>query len=91
MTIMVMKIINTNIYKLVIVAIITFGLLLGLAGPVGAHPGNTASDGCHYCRTNCTKWGVAWNERHCHGITRKPTSTPKKQAPKKQQKKEKLR
>lgn len=32
-----------------------------------AHPGRTASDGCHYCRTNCDSWGVAWNERHCHG------------------------
>lgn len=33
---------------------------------VYAHPGRTASDGCHYCRTNCGKWGVPWNERHCH-------------------------
>jgi len=45
-----------------------------------AHPGNTASDGCHFCRTNCDKWGVAWNERHCHGGTAvetvQPTSTP---------------
>ncbi len=32
-----------------------------------AHPGNTASDGCHYCRTNCDYWGVPWNQRHCHG------------------------
>lgn len=32
-----------------------------------AHPGNTAADGCHYCRTNCDKWGEAWGERHCHG------------------------
>jgi hypothetical protein len=32
-----------------------------------AHPGNTASDGCHYCRTNCDKWGVLYNKRHCHG------------------------
>ena len=32
-----------------------------------AHPGRTASDGCHYCRTNCSSWGVPWNERHCHG------------------------
>lgn len=32
-----------------------------------AHPGGTASDGCHYCRTNCDSWGEAWNERHCHG------------------------
>lgn len=31
-----------------------------------AHPGRTAADGCHYCRTNCDKWGVPWNERHCH-------------------------
>ena len=22
------------------------------AGPAGAHPGNVAADGCHYCRTN---------------------------------------
>lgn len=34
---------------------------------VSAHPGNTAADGCHYCRTNCDKWGVPWNQRHCHG------------------------
>lgn len=32
-----------------------------------AHPGNTASDGCHYCRTNCEQWGVPANQRHCHG------------------------
>lgn len=46
-----------------------------------AHPGNTASDGCHYCRTNCDRWGVPWNERHCHGgtvvETVQPTSTPR--------------
>ncbi len=36
-------------------------------GPsAAAHPGNTASDGCHYCRTNCDEWGVAYDERHCH-------------------------
>lgn len=38
-----------------------------------AHPGRTASDGCHYCRTNCDDWGEAWNVRHCHGGL---TSTP---------------
>ena len=31
-----------------------------------SHPGRTASDGCHYCRTNCDYWGVPWNQRHCH-------------------------
>jgi len=44
---------------------------------VSAHPGNTAADGCHYCRTNCDKWGVPWNVRHCHGgIISQPTSPP---------------
>jgi len=37
-----------------------------------AHPGNTASDGCHYCRTNCDSWGVAWNQRHCHNSRPSP-------------------
>tara|TARA_B100002003_G_scaffold207901_1_gene202336 strand:- start:140 stop:463 length:324 start_codon:yes stop_codon:yes gene_type:complete len=32
-----------------------------------AHPGRTAADGCHYCRTNCDSWGVPWDVRHCHG------------------------
>lgn len=31
-----------------------------------AHPGRTASDGCHYCRTNCASWGVPAGQRHCH-------------------------
>lgn len=49
---------------------------------VQAHPGNTASDGCHYCRTRCDYWGVAWNERHCHGgytapVYSTPIATPK--------------
>lgn len=34
---------------------------------VYAHPGNTASDGCHYCRTNCDRWGEVEGARHCHG------------------------
>ncbi len=31
-----------------------------------AHPGGLASDGCHYCRTNCAKWGYVTGTRHCH-------------------------
>lgn len=42
-----------------------------------AHPGNTAADGCHYCRTNCTKWGVPAGERHCHGGSTTPAPVPK--------------
>lgn len=54
------------------------------APPVFAHPGRTAADGCHYCRTNCDRWGVPWNERHCHGgsvvippVNTIPTNTPR--------------
>ena len=52
--------------KILLLSII---IILGLAhfSIASAHPGRTASDGCHYCRTNCDKWGVAWNQRHCHG------------------------
>jgi hypothetical protein len=65
-------------------------LFFFLPKSVFAHPGRTASDGCHYCRTNCDSWGVSWNQRHCHGgyvapvatsqpiltITPKPTRVP---------------
>ncbi len=53
--------------------------------PVYAHPGRTASDGCHYCRTNCDKWGEAWGERHCHGALPPPppTASPTTYIPKK--------
>ena len=48
-------------------SVISLALLLLFQSNLFAHPGNTASDGCHYCRTNCTNWGVPWNQRHCHG------------------------
>lgn len=53
-----MKIIVTHI--LVVVMVLLFPVILN------AHPGRTASDGCHYCRTNCDRWGEVWDERHCH-------------------------
>ena len=46
--------------------IILIPLMFYFPSHIYAHPGNTAADGCHYCRTNCDKWGVPWNERHCH-------------------------
>lgn len=46
---------------------ISFACAFCLPILVFAHPGNTASDGAHYCRTNCDSWGVPWNERHSHG------------------------
>jgi len=52
--------------KNIFISIILLGIIV-FSDKALAHPENTASDGCHYCRTNCDKWGVAWNERHCHG------------------------
>ena len=46
--------------KLVLLAVVL------TARPAFAHPGRTAADGCHYCRTNCDKWGEVAGERHCH-------------------------
>ena len=40
-----------------------------MASPALAHPGRTAADGCHFCRTNCDKWSEVAGERHCHGQT----------------------
>ncbi len=44
--------------------------------PAYAHPGRTASDGCHYCRTNCDKWGYTYGTRHCHGGYTAPAPEP---------------
>ena len=33
---------------------------------VFAHPGKTDANGCHYCRTNCAKWGLYNGQYHCH-------------------------
>ena len=49
------------------VLFIFFLLIFLFPNLIFAHPGRTASDGCHYCRTNCSKWGVPWDARHCHG------------------------
>ena len=41
-------------------------LAVGGGSAAIAHPGGTASDGCHYCRTNCDRWGEEHGRRHCH-------------------------
>lgn len=53
-------------------------ILFALVPFASAHPGNTASDGCHYCRTNCGYWGVPWYTRHCHNGYYTPTYTAPK-------------
>lgn len=52
------------------------------AGDSFAHPGRTASDGMHYCRTNCASWGETYGVRHGHGYTPSYSYTaPKKRCP----------
>ena len=53
--------------KIILIYLAVLALLFTFPTSILAHPGRTASDGCHYCRTNCDEWGVPWNERHCHG------------------------
>ena len=48
-----------------LVSIFTLTALF-LPAIVLAHPGNTDAYGCHTCRTNCPKWGLSYNEYHCH-------------------------
>ena len=45
--------------------IIFFGVFL-VPMNVDAHPGGLDDNGCHYCRTNCAKWGLNQDEYHCH-------------------------
>lgn len=64
--------------KCVLISLFSFTFIfLSILSPnvVFAHPGNTAADGCHYCRTNCAKWGVPEGERHCHGGKTEDTET----------------
>jgi micrococcal nuclease len=64
-------------WKTIVFITSAFCAVFLFSSPVLAHPGKTASDGCHYCRTNCDKWGVLWNQRHCHGGSASvPTVTP---------------
>ena len=41
-------------------------VFLAVAAAAFAHPGGTDKDGCHRCRTNCEKWNLEKDERHCH-------------------------
>ena len=56
-------------------------LLVLLALNAAAHPGRTAADGCHYCRTNCSRWGVPADKRHCHGGATSPTTSTIQRTP----------
>lgn len=67
--------------KKVLVFIVTIIVFTFTLNNVYAHPGRTDSNGCHTCRTNCTKWGLSQGEYHCHNskttTSRTSTSTTK--------------
>ncbi|MBI2335712.1 MAG: hypothetical protein HYU97_02985 [Deltaproteobacteria bacterium] len=50
----------------IVVIIVFLFIPLLISSQAYTHPGRTAADGCHYCRTRCDYWGVPWYERHCH-------------------------
>jgi hypothetical protein len=52
--------------KALVIAAIQVFFSIQTSTEVFAHPGGTAADGCHYCRTNCAKWGEVEGARHCH-------------------------
>ncbi len=58
--------------------VVTFFILFfaSLTNSAFAHPGNVASDGCHYCRTNCASWGYTYGTRHTHGGNTCACGTP---------------
>ncbi len=60
-----------SIYVLMLVYVVLGSVFDTIEGT--AHPGRTASDGYHYCRTNCLKWGEVSGARHCHGTRSAPT------------------
>ena len=42
------------------------GVMVLIPIEVLGHPGGLDNKGCHYCRTNCSKWGLKQDEYHCH-------------------------
>lgn len=49
---------------LLIITLFCFSFVI--VAPVFAHPGRTDRYGCHTCKTNCKKWGLKYNQYHCH-------------------------
>ncbi len=52
--------------KKILFLFVVYSIVLCIPNSVFAHPGKTDGNGCHYCRTNCSKWGLNNNEYHCH-------------------------
>lgn len=46
------------VYKIVFIVLFIPSLVL-------AHPGNLDANNCHTCYSNCTDWGLEYEEYHC--------------------------
>ena len=58
---------SIKVWSLTVYFVLICGFTMQYGGDVSAHPGNTASDGGHYCWTRCEYWGEVYGERHFHG------------------------
>lgn len=54
--------------KKLLIGLILAIYIFSFACPVFAHPGRTDRFGCHTCKTNCKKWGLKYNQYHCHKV-----------------------
>jgi len=52
--------------KKITISIILIIFTFAFTAPVLAHPGRTDKRGCHTCKTNCKKYGLKYNQYHCH-------------------------
>lgn len=66
MVVAVYRIVNQKLYIWLVMVLAT-AIIFFMQSTLYAHPGNTASDGGHYCRTRCDYWGEVYGERHFHG------------------------
>ncbi|GGG13896.1 hypothetical protein GCM10010912_67890 [Paenibacillus albidus] len=65
-----------NMIKKTSVSLFLSIILIMLPLIANAHPGRTDSNGGHYCRTNCAKWGLENGEYHYHNGGGSTTTTP---------------
>ena len=54
---------HTMRFKNIILIVLAISIVVSTSY---AHSGRTASDGCHFCRTNCENYGYTYDTRHGH-------------------------
>lgn len=59
---------NKRRYVIYILSVTILGCIASIifGQSILAHPGNTSSDGGHYCWTRCEYWGEVYGQRHFH-------------------------